>query len=249
MSEGSRDTSAAQPLLSFLVTVEDSTIAGDAEDELSSLLTSFVTLLPVEDASASSLGEPFDVEILAATGMRAAARDEAQIDLGEGPAWDAYRSGFPVRMQLDSPEDRGRWPFLAASPVLATVRTVHALPLRFGPLAIGAVSLYGGEPTALASDQLQLAEGLTTLIGRSVVARALAEAESGTAVRDPALSRREVHQATGMVISQTGSTAADALLAIRAHAFSTGMSVREVAAEIIARRLDLSPGPDSTDRK
>lgn len=221
----------------------------DDEDGIGSILTSFVTLLPVDDAAASSLGRPFDVETLAATSARAAALDETQIDLGEGPAWDAFRGTRVVRMRLDDPDDRAAWPFFAASPAAVDLRGVIALPLCFGPLGIGAVSLYSSARLTLDADQTRLAENLTTLVGRSVVGRALAEADSGATARDPALSRREVHQATGMVISQTGSSPDDALLTIRAHAFSSGLSVREVAARIVARRLDFSPGDDSNDRK
>ncbi|QHC60367.1 GAF and ANTAR domain-containing protein [Rathayibacter sp. VKM Ac-2760] len=215
------------------------------QGELLSLLSSFVTLLPVEDTAVSALGAPFEIETLAATSSRSARLDEAQIDLGEGPAWDAYRNRRPVAMLID--RDRASWPFFCASPAAIGVHSVVAVPLAFGPLPIGAVSLYSGALLALDADQLALAESLAALLGRAVVARVVAEAESGAPVRDPALSRREVHQATGMVISQTGSSPEDALLAIRAHAFRTGTTVRAVAAEIVARRLDFSP--DSDDPK
>jgi hypothetical protein len=55
------------------------------------------------------------------------------------------------------------------------------------------------------------------------------------------LSRREVHQATGMVLAQTGRSATDALLLMRAHAFSQGRTVRDVALDVVSRRLDFTP--------
>lgn len=215
------------------------------DDELDTLLASFLTLLPVEDAAASSLGKPFDLEVLGATSARAAALDEAQIDLGEGPAWDAYRIGGTVTAHLNG-TDRSRWPFFSSSPAAAGAGTMIVLPLAFGPLRIGAVSL-SGVAAPLEEQQVTMAENLAVLVGRAVTAQALALAQDGAAQRDPAFSRREVHQATGMLISQLGTTPADALLTLRAHAFSSSMTVREVAAEIVGRRLDLSADPD--DRK
>ncbi|MWV58547.1 GAF and ANTAR domain-containing protein [Rathayibacter sp. VKM Ac-2754] len=218
---------------------------GGHERDLDSLLTSFVTLLPVEDAAASALGRPFDIETLVASSSRAAGLDGAQIDLGEGPSWNAYRTLRPVSMRVD--HDRELWPFFASTLTRVGVCSVLAVPLLVGTLSIGAVSLYSDSAVMLEAEQLRLAANLSTLLARSVVARALDEADSGVAVRDPSLSRREVHQATGMVIAQTGSTPEEALLTIRVHAYTAGLSVREVAARIVERRLDFSPdrgGPD-----
>jgi hypothetical protein len=53
-------------------------------------------------------------------------------------------------------------------------------------------------------------------------------------------NRREVHQATGMVLAQLGINAADAALLLRAHAYSSGRSVAEVANDIVERRLDFA---------
>lgn len=249
MIEGPRATLSASPL-PFPLVIDPSPPLGDAgevagrDEQLPSLLSSFVNLLPVEDVAASALGSPFDVETLAASSDRAAGLDEAQIDLGEGPAWDAYRSLRPVAMHLD--EHRGSWPFFASSLSDAGACSVLAVPLLVGTLSIGAVSLYSSEPLVLGAKELRLAKSLSTLFARAVVSRALTEADGGDYVRDPALSRREVHQATGMVLSQTRSTPAEALLTIRGYAFAAGMSVRDVAAEIVGRRLDFSP--DSADQ-
>jgi hypothetical protein len=219
-----------------------------APTELETLLASLVTLLPVDHAAASSLGAPFDLETLAATSTRAAALDELQIDVGDGPAWGAYRTGRTVQADLHDGE-RTAWPFFSASPLTVGVCSISAFPLGFGPLRIGAVSLYGTTRQELDREQLQLAADLSVLLGRSVVAQALAEAADGTVLRDPALSRREVHQATGMIISQMKATPEDALLALRAYAFGHGVPVRDVAAEILARRLDFSPNTDPDSRK
>lgn len=216
------------------------------DDELATLLASFLTLLPVEDAAASSLGRPFDLEVLGATSVRAAALTEAQIDLGEGPVWEAYRTGRTVTTDMHGAVET-RWPFFSSSPVAVGVGVITVLPLAFGPLRIGAVSLSGVAATHLDEQQMTVAANLVLLVGRTVVAQALERAQDGETRRDPVFSRREVHQATGMLISQLGVTPADALMTLRAHAFSHSMTVRDVAAEIVAKRLDLSLEPD--DRK
>lgn len=57
---------------------------------------------------------------------------------------------------------------------------------------------------------------------------------------DNPYSRRDIPQATGMVIEQAKVSADDALLLIRARAFADNQSVREVAARILAREITLS---------
>ncbi|QHC69289.1 GAF and ANTAR domain-containing protein [Rathayibacter sp. VKM Ac-2801] len=210
-------------------------------DDLTTLTSSLCTLLPYEDAAASSLEAPFDVETLAASSERAAALDEAQLDLGEGPGWEAFHAGRSIRTDVDAESGASAWPVYRSAPAVSGVRSVLALPLSFGPLRIGAVTLFSTGTTPADTEHLQLAEGVVTLLARAVVTRALSEAQSGVVLRDAALSRREVHQATGMVISQAGTGPADALLLLRAYAFSTSTTVRQVASDIIARRLDLSP--------
>jgi hypothetical protein len=58
--------------------------------------------------------------------------------------------------------------------------------------------------------------------------------------RQPAqagLQHPEVHQATGMIIVQLGVSAAVALVRLRAYAYAHDRRLRDVAADVVARRL------------
>jgi hypothetical protein len=115
-----------------------------------------------------------------------------------------------------------------------------------GSLVIGAVDLYAREPRSLTDSQIAGAEQLAALAARQVLRGALSDRDPhppGGGEGDSQLSRRVVHQATGMVLAQLDLSAADALLVIRGHAFAAGQSVRQVSLDIVERRLDLSSTP------
>ncbi len=58
------------------------------------------------------------------------------------------------------------------------------------------------------------------------------------AVWDRSWSKRaEIHQATGMVVAQLGVSPTDAFARLRAHAFTQGTTLAEVARAVVARRL------------
>lgn len=66
--------------------------------------------------------------------------------------------------------------------------------------------------------------------------------------------RAVVHQAAGMISVQLGVDVAEALLRLRAHAFATGRSMADLAAEVVERRVRFdhseagtTPGPGGPD--
>lgn len=64
--------------------------AGDElTDRASDLTSPFVAAFGVTGAAVSSLGNPLGVETLSASDDRSARWEEIQLDLGEGPAWQA----------------------------------------------------------------------------------------------------------------------------------------------------------------
>jgi hypothetical protein len=50
-----------------------------------------------------------------------------------------------------------------------------------------------------------------------------------------------------MVLVQTGSTADEALLLLRGHAFASGRSLQDTAMDVVNRRLDFTPAAGATD--
>jgi AmiR/NasT family two-component response regulator len=56
--------------------------------------------------------------------------------------------------------------------------------------------------------------------------------------------RREVHQATGMILVQLDTSATEAFARLRAHAFASGISIQEVAKDVVQRRLNFRDLPE-----
>lgn len=212
----------------------------NAVDAGTSLCRPFLRVLPVTGAAVSTLGAPFGSETVCASDAQAARLDELQFDLGEGPCWDALARRRPS-LNGDVALGSASWPLFAGAVADTAVGAMFAFPLALGSLAIGAVDLYSVEPRALSTEQVEDAQALAVICSRQVLRRALA---AHPLAPDDAptegFSRREVHQATGMVLAQLGLSAADALLVIHGYAFARGLTVREVAAEIVARRLDFA---------
>jgi hypothetical protein len=211
-----------------------------ALDRRSSLSRPFVSALPVTGAAVSTLGPPFGSETVSASDATAARLDEVQFDLGEGPCWDALSSRRPV-LAPDFGAALPRWPLFTDALGDTDVRSLFSFPMALGSLNIGAVDLYSRQPAVLTEAQVGDATALSSICARQVLRRTLTDKPStGGGEDDTGFSRREVHQATGMVLAQLGVSAADALLIINGYAFARGQSVRAVAADIVARRIDFA---------
>ncbi|WEO79128.1 GAF and ANTAR domain-containing protein [Cryobacterium sp. SO2] len=225
--------------LAFGAAVEELSMAFERR---TSLCRPFLRVLPVTGAAISTLGPPFGTETVCASDADAARIDELQFDLGEGPCWDAMTTRRPV-LTADLRTASPRWPLFREALGTSQVGSLFAFPLSLGSLNIGAVDLYSRTVGTLTDAQVEDATTLSGICARQVIRRTLADLPSHGVVDGEAgdgFSRREVHQATGMVLAQLGVTAADALLIINGFAFARGRSVREVAADIVARRIDFA---------
>lgn len=136
-----------------------------------------------------------------------------------------------------------RWPLFAPAAIDAGVRAVFALPLQVGGVRVGVMSLYRRRPGALGREHLADALGLADT--------ACALLLDSAAVTRPFLNGRqpepvggqhpEVHQATGMVTAQLGVSSTTALIRLRAYAYANGRRLRDVAGDVVARRLRFQP--------
>jgi hypothetical protein len=199
----------------------------------------FVDLFAVTGVSIATLGPLLGSETLSASDTVAARLDEVQFDLGEGPCWDAMRTARPV-FSRDIRDSQSRWPGFSEAIGTHGVRSLIALPLRVGPLQIGAVDMYSVEEKAFNADQTRRAAMLAGAVGQQVLRAAISRSGDEGEGAPGVFSRRVIHQATGMVLAQLDISADDAALVLQGHAFAAGLSMVEVAQSVVDRTLDFS---------
>ena len=165
--------------------------------------------------------------------------EELQFVLGEGPCIDAVRTSQPVHEPDLRQPAINRWPAFAEPAVAAGVRAVFGFPLHAGRTSLGALDVYLDEPGHLRPAQVTDALIMADVISTTVLALQADAPVGGLADQlDSSLRHRAVvHQATGMVSAQLDLAVHDALLRIRAHAYTSGRPVLEVAHEIVDHRL------------
>jgi hypothetical protein len=212
----------------------------------SSFCKPFLQVLPVNAAAVCTLGAPFGSETVCASNSMAAHFDELQFDLGEGPSWAALVTRRPVLVDDFATSTGTTWPALMKASEHSGVHAVYAFPLILGSFDIGAVSLFSNRSGGLSPSQIRDAEVLVNITAVHVLRRSLTFQTLKSNLEDnEGYSRRVVHQATGMVLAQLNLSAGDALLIIHGHAFAHGRTVREVAEDVVTRRLDFSSIPES----
>ncbi len=211
----------------------------EAGEGYSDLCRPFLRALPITGASISTLGAPFGTETVCASDERAARIDELQFDLGEGPCWQALSTRRPV-LTADIKNPSTTWPMFSRALDSTEVGGLFAFPMFIGSLNIGAVDLYSARAGDLSASQVDDATVLVSLAARQVLRRALSARPGRTdVIDDEGYSRRVVHQATGMLLAQLDLPAADALLVLRGYAFSHGRTVRDVATDVVARKITI----------
>ncbi|MEV0156342.1 GAF and ANTAR domain-containing protein [Micromonospora sp. NPDC050686] len=209
-----------------------------------------VSVAGVDSAAVAVTLDATPRELVYATDRAASELEDLTLTLGEGPCVDATTGGPVLVADLTVPECRNRWPVFAPAAVLAGAGAVFALPLRVGGIRLGVLDLYRARAGDLGAEQL--ADAL--VLADTACAVLLDDATRRGVDLDDESSERagpqhpEVHQATGMIMVQLEVTAAVALIRLRAYAYSQDRRLREVAADIVARRLRLGPAGTPGDR-
>ena len=178
---------------------------------------------------------------LCSTDDAAARLEDLEEVLGDGPSNQAYRSGTIVTLDLRA--RASAWStFTAAARAAVGELTVHAVPIRPGGNVLGVLTTHHPAPP----------------VPDATAARFLADAIGTALLQNPEgylddldsrtwFDRAAIHQATGMVLTQLGVTATDAVALLRAHAFAHNTSLTEVSQLVVDRRLRFAD-PDTSLR-
>ena len=208
-----------------------------------------VELLSVDAAAISLVFDGTNTGTLGASSDKARVYDELQFTLGEGPCLDTVSARAPVLVfDLVAEIKTGHWAAYGPAMLAHDISSVFAMPVLVAGEYLGALDLFRTQTGALTSEQLTgalVAAELAEMALLDLLAQQLQVAENE---QDPlswtefaTITRAEVSQATGMLVAQLDVEPAEALVRLRAHAYTTNQSATEVARDIIERRLRLGP--------
>ena len=221
-------------------------VAGSGREAAERLCRACMDVLTVDGVSLSLMPQGMLPTTVAASGDLSRRLDELQFTLGEGPCYDSVRTSGPVLVpDLQDPAEQ-RWPAYTSALLDSGVRAIYALPVSAAAAPIGVLDLFRTSP-GLLSEQDLLGGLLAAKLAAQPLLDLLHEAPDpeggGEGSGMSSLERVEVYQATGMLMGQLDCDATEALVRLRAHAFTVGMTASEVAWLIVDRQLALEADP------
>jgi hypothetical protein len=216
-----------------------------AEPELlpGRLARAVTRVLPVDGAGLSVLiGGSRRRAPLGASDEIAGRAERLQFTVGSGPCLQAQHIRQPVFVVED--DLRRRWPAFHDLLVGQTpYRAIVALPLRNALTGMGALDLYFRDSADVAALDVFAAVTAGDLVTQRLSEAAVWSdwsAESGPGVlHSPAAVRRAVvWQAIGRTSLALDTAEPEALAVLRAHAYATGRTVDDLAADVVDGRAD-----------
>jgi len=163
--------------------------------------------------------------------MRVVELFELQIE--EGPCYDAYRSGAPV--VCGNPEEATeRWPRFAPNAVQHGFAAVAGVPMRLRTEIIGALNLFSSNRGELGEQDLRIVQALADVATIGLLQeRAIRDGAALSAQLEGALeSRVAIEQAKGIIAERAGISVDDAFALIRNFTRANNRLLSDTAREV-----------------
>jgi GAF domain-containing protein len=230
-----------QRLSRAFVTLADTMVDDyDIIDLLDKLVHHSVELLAADAAGILLSDSHGELRAVAASDEDARTMELLALQADEGPCMDCYTSSSPVSVP-DVREAAGRWPaFVSAVALSGAFRSVHALPLRLRGQAIGALTLFHGNPGSLPDADLALAQALADVATIGILQeRSVRHGEVVTEQLQTALnSRVTIEQAKGVVSQRLDLSMDAAFDLLRRHARHHNLRLAALAGAVVNREID-----------
>nr|WP_237551486.1 GAF and ANTAR domain-containing protein [Streptomyces sp. SID8367] len=167
--------------------------------------------------------------------------EDLQFTLGQGPTLDAARTGEPVLVPDLHTVPESRWPAFLQAIGRHHPRAVFALPLTLGAIRLGVLTGHRNSPGTLTRPQIQalfaLAEGAVTIV---TTPQGIHDMRADQPI---SLHRAVIHQATGALTVRLNLSIDQALIRLRAYAFTYNRSLHDVAKDVVQHGSSLDKPP------
>jgi GAF domain-containing protein len=157
-----------------------------------------------------------------------------QLESGEGPCLDSFRTGTQV-IEDNLSTARERWSFFAPRAVDAGFLAVHTFPLRLRDKVIGALDVFGAARGPLLAGGASAVQALADVATIAIIQeRALVRADLLTEQLEFALnSRIAIEQAKGAVARVFDVNVDQAFEILRTHARRERIRLTDLALEVL----------------
>ncbi|GIF01834.1 GAF and ANTAR domain-containing protein [Paractinoplanes rishiriensis] len=209
---------------------------GGAVSRLQTLCADATRALSAVGVGVSVMAADGGYGMAAASDLATERIEELQFTFGEGPCVDAFASRRPVLIADLDDQGARRWPVYTPAVYKAGIRAVFAFPLQVGAAQLGVLDVFRTHAGTLSRAEIGQAVAFSDLAVTTLLDgqdQAHGEHDVDGAIEHGAA----LWQAQGMVMVMLGVTLAEALVRLRAHAYTTGRRLSEVAADVVAGRL------------
>ncbi len=225
--------------MTAFVTLADTLVGGyDVVDLLHTLVEECVAILGV-DGAGIVLSDPTGALHPIASSDGVSERVEAvQVDSGEGPCVECFRTGGPV--SIDDIQQSAPSPFRQAAEA-AGFHSVLALPLRLRTSTIGALNLFGRSDRALHGEDAVVAQAMADVATIGILQeRAIRDGRLLSDQLEHALgSRVLIEQAKGIVAQTRRVPVDEAFTILRNYSRRNNERLRDVAERVVERQLTI----------
>jgi GAF domain-containing protein len=224
-----------QLLVETLVTLADTLVDDyDVIDFMQTLAERSVELLGVSAAGIMLADGEGRLRHAACSNEQMRLVELLELQLEEGPCFDAFRSQASVRSNTATEVAR-RWPRFAPHARDGGFVGVTAVPLRLRGQAVGALNLFSEREGALGDDELEIVQAMADIATIGILqARSIHDQNILTAQLEAALeSRIVIEQAKGMVAERNHISVDEAFVSIRRFTRSRNRLLSDTARGII----------------
>jgi hypothetical protein len=198
-----------------------------------------ISQIPCDGAAVVVTADGIPAGVLARSGECARILTDIEFDLGEGPAFESTLTDRPILINVLDSSTTQAWPVAGAKLAHSGISAISTFPLRLGAIRLGVAHVIRLKPGPLSDDSFITARVIADLMTDAVLflQAGLINADFDDLLSAAGKDRLVVHQATGMVAEMLTCTMPDALARMRGHAYSEGMTLFDLATQVITRQM------------
>ncbi|HUG85288.1 MAG TPA: GAF and ANTAR domain-containing protein [Euzebya sp.] len=174
------------------------------------------------------------LQLAAATSPEMELIERAEMDSGEGPCMEAYRTHRQV-LAPDLRTDGDRWPKVSPRLLELGMLSGYGFPLKLRDDCIGALNVYRYEAGPFDKEDLQIGQSLADVAAIGILQqRRIVRAEDRAQNLHHALeSRIIIEQAKGVVAAKAGITPMEAFEELRRYARSHHLRIHDLSQQVV----------------